>query len=87
MTSTSQSAGATASTTSTRIAVPADLRRVPFEPAMRTRERSANGRAMAAIVVPIRPPATAPVIAGSRAYATPAHTRTRLLATTSRSAK
>ncbi len=47
--------------------MPADRRSVPWGPLIRTSERSVNGSTMARIVVPMRPEATAPVIAGSRA--------------------
>ena len=60
-------AGVVHSTTATMRAVPAERRAVPLRPEMRTSDRSATGNAMAAMVNPMRPDATAPVMAGNNA--------------------
>ena len=50
-----------------RIAVPAARRKVPCGREMRTHDRTANGKRIAAIVVPMRPEEIAPAIAGKSA--------------------
>ena len=80
----SQIAGVVQSTTATISAVPAERRAVPLRPEIRTSDRRATGSAMAAIVSPMRPDATAPVIAGSNAYVAPAQMRIGLLGTSPR---
>jgi hypothetical protein len=58
-----------------RIAVPAARRKEPRGVVNLHSERIAKGSAMEAIVVPIRPDAIAPVIAGRSAYAPAIHAR------------
>ena len=83
----SQNSGIAAINTDKSSAVPAARRTDALLVARRTHDRTANGKAIAAITVPSRPAVMAPVTGGRSAYMTAAQMRTGLLAMTPRKVK